>query len=155
VHRNTVRIPHLLRVGAIGALVATVVNASIYASGRAADVAYVITRDGSGAQSVHLRDVVSLSLISFAIGLVAAVIAVRLGRGLRALAALGAVLAVISTWSDFTIDGNGAAKVTLASMHLVVGIAYVASLRLAPRDVRVTHPSTLPGTRPVEAIAAA
>jgi hypothetical protein len=65
---------------------------------------------------------------------------------------------VISTWSDFTIDGNGAAKVTLASMHLVVGVAYVASLRFAQRGVGATypstHPSTLSGTPTVDAIAA-
>jgi hypothetical protein len=155
VHTNTVRIRQLLRVGALGAVIATVVNAAIYATGRAAGVAYVVTRDSGGTQSVHLRDVVSLSLMSFAVGLLAALVAARVGRGLRVLAVLGAALAVVSTWSDFTIDGNGAAKLTLASMHLVVGIVYVASVRLARRDVRTTHPSTLPVARPAEAIAAA
>jgi hypothetical protein len=121
----------LLVVGAAGAVAATAVNACIYGAGRAADVAYVITQSSSAPERVGLGEVVSLSLMSFAVGLVAAAVALRFGRpSLRALQILGAVLAVVSTWGDFTIDGTAAATATLALMHIVVGVAYVTSLEI-------------------------
>ena len=94
----------LLASGAVGAVVATTVNIAIYGTGRLAGVDYIITET----TRVRVPDVVILSLMSFAIGLVAAAVAVRWDRGLRALQVVGAVLAVISTWGDFTIDGSGA-----------------------------------------------
>ena len=79
---------------------------------------------------------VSFSLQTFAVGLVAALIASRLRRpSLRSLQVLGGVVAVASMAMDVPIDASPAAKATLAVMHLVVGAAYVASLQLARRPV--------------------
>jgi hypothetical protein len=179
------RIRRLLALGAVGAAVATVVNALIYAFGRAADVDYVVTRSGERVERVALVDVVSLSLMSFAVGFIAVAVAVwcrRRGSGaeriggrrwpvrrgdpasavrgfaeeraetktlrqpafdfplnsLRAFQVVGGLLAVISTYGDFFIDGTTAAKATLALMHIVVGAAYITSLQAA-RSASVTR----------------
>jgi hypothetical protein len=106
----------------------------------------------SGPQNVQLKDVVSLSVMSFALGIVAVAAATKLRRpSLRTMQILGAVLAVVSTWGDFTIDGTVAAKATLAPMHFVVGAAFIAVLRVAesrrteaPSDARVVVAAAQP-----------
>jgi hypothetical protein len=131
----------LLVVGATGAVVATAANALIYGAGRAADIAYVVSKTAQGTERVRLADVVSLSLMSFAVGIIAAVCARRFRRpSVRTLQIVGGVLAVVSTWGDFVIDGTAAAKATLAVMHIVVGVAYIVSLQVA--STRRTHVST-------------
>ncbi len=126
------RIRHLFVLGAAGAVAATLVNAAIYAVGRAADVTYLVTVTSNGPQNVRLQDVVSLSLMSFVLGIIAAAVATKLRRpSLRTMQIVGAVLAVVSIWGDFTIDGTVAAKATLAVMHIVVGIAYISVLAVA------------------------
>jgi hypothetical protein len=131
---------HLLRAGAVGAVAATLVNAALFGAGRAADLAYVVHQ--SSTDRIRLVHVVSFSLETFAVGLVAAVVAARLGRSLRALQILGAVVAVLSTGMDVSIDATLPAKLTLACMHLVVGLAYVASLQV----VRSARTELSPGT---------
>jgi hypothetical protein len=134
------RRPDLLVVGAIGAALATAVNVAIYGIGRAAGIAYVVT----ATSRVRVPDVVILSLVSFAVGLAAAAVAVRIDRrGLRVLQVVGAVLAVVSTWGDFSIDGTRSATLTLALMHLVVGIAYVATLEVVRSRAQRSTPSSL------------
>jgi hypothetical protein len=124
------RVRHLLTVGAVAGVAATVVNATVYGLGRAAGVDYVAQRDASGVDRIQLQHVVSLSVISFVVGLAAAAVVVKLHRrGLRALQVVGVVLAVATTYADFGIDGSAAAKVTLMLMHLVVGAAYVVALQ--------------------------
>ena len=126
------RIRQLFVLGAAGAVAATLVNSVIYAAGRAGDVAYLVHVTSSGPQNVQLKDVVSLTLTSFAVGILVAAAAAKLRRpSLRTMQVVGAVLAVVSTWGDFTIDGTVAAKVTLGVMHFVVGAAYIAVLRVA------------------------
>jgi hypothetical protein len=125
------RIRRLLVVGGIGAAATALTNAVIFGVGRAAGVEYVITTTSKGAQSVHLADVSSLSLISFAIGVAAAVVATWWKRpSLRALQVVGGIVAVVSTYGDFTIDGRAAATALLASMHIVAGAVYIASLQI-------------------------
>jgi hypothetical protein len=137
------RVRQLLTVGAVAGVAATVVNATVYGLGRAAGVDYVAQRDASGIDRIQLQHVVSLSVISFVIGLAAAAVVVKLRRrGLRALQVLGVVLAVATTYGDFGIDGSAAAKVTLILMHLVVGAAYVVTLqRVRPVAETVAAPA--------------
>ncbi len=124
------RIRRLLAVGAVAGVAATVVNATVYGLGRAAGVDYVAKSDAGGVDRIQLQHVMSLSVMSFVVGLAAAAVVVkRRRRGLRTLQVLGAVLAVATTYGDFGIDGSTAAKVTLIAMHLVVGAAYVATLQ--------------------------
>jgi hypothetical protein len=146
------RIRRLLVVGGVGAVAAALTNAVIYGVGRTAGVEYVITQASKGTESVHLVDVLSLSLISFAIGLAAAVVATWWKRpSLRALQIVGGIVAVVSTYGDFTIDGTAAATVLLASMHIIAGVFYIASLQIArsrtttrsavASSARDTHPA--------------
>jgi hypothetical protein len=51
--------------------------------------------------------------------------------GYRALQVVGAVIAVASIAMDLPIDGSPAAKLLLASMHLVTGAGYVVALEVA------------------------
>lgn len=123
---STVRIPRLLGLGAGGAVAATVVNAAIFGVGRAADVSYLV--DG---EPIELQHVVSLTLMGLAVGFVAAAVVARFRpTGLRALAVLGGVLGVLTMAMDLSVD-SAAAAISLASMHLVTGAAYVLSLRAA------------------------
>jgi hypothetical protein len=144
----------LLVVGATGAIAATAANVLIYGAGRAADVAYIVSTTSQGNERVRLADVVSLSLMSFAVGIIAAVVARRFRRpSVRTLQVVGAVLAVVTTWGDFVIDGTPAAKATLAVMHIVVGVAYIISLQAA--STRRTHvPSETALVRTLEPVAA-
>jgi hypothetical protein len=119
----------LLKVGAVAAVTATVVNAVVYSVGNAAGVDYIAEQKASGPVWIKLQHVVSLSLIAFAIGLAAAVVVTALRRrGLRALQVVGAVLGVATVAMDFGIDASAAAKITLGAMHLVVGASYVAAV---------------------------
>ena len=121
------RSPRLLVVGGVGAAIGTAVNLAIYGIGRVAGVAYIVTETSR----VRAPDVVLLSAGSFAVGLAAASVASRWGRrGLRRLQVVGAMLAVVSTWGDFSIEGTRAATATLVLMHLVIGVAYVSSLEV-------------------------
>ncbi|HEX3542324.1 MAG TPA: DUF6069 family protein [Acidimicrobiales bacterium] len=120
----------LLTVGAAAVSAATATNAVLYAAARAAGVNYTLTQ-GSTTGLIHLHDVVSLSVFTFAVGLAAAAAARPLGRpSLRALQILGAVIAVASISMDVSVHGAATARVSLAAMHLVVGAAYVAALRM-------------------------
>jgi hypothetical protein len=139
-------VQRLFAVGAVGAVAALAVNALIYGVGRAADVVYVITEKSNGTvERVGLGEIVSITFMTFVVGLVAAAVAVRWGRpSLRALQILGGVLAVGTALGDFTIDGSRSAMLTLALMHFVVGIAYIATLevvRTAPTSPVTTSPS--------------
>jgi hypothetical protein len=148
------RIRQLFVLGAAGAVAATLVNSVIYAAGRAADVAYLVDVTSSGPQNVLLKDVVSLSLMSFAVGISAAAVATKLRRpSLRTMQIIGAVLAVVSTWGDFTIDGSVAAKATLGVMHFVVGAAYIWVLHVVQsrRPATATETSAVLTAQPVAA----
>jgi len=123
---TTVRIPRLLGLGAGGAVAAMVVNAAIFGVGRAADVNYLV--DG---EPIELQHILSLTLMSLAVGFVAAAVVAHFRpTGLRALAILGGVLGVLTMAMDLSVDSTVAA-ISLASMHLVTGAAYMFSLRAA------------------------
>ena len=123
----------LLAVGSVAAVAGTSINAAVYGIARAAGVSFVVSGQKPGADHVLLQHVLSLSLFSFAAGIVAALVVARLRRpSLRALQVLGGALAVISTVMDLQIE-SAIGAVTLASMHLVVGASYVVGLGLAQR----------------------
>jgi hypothetical protein len=146
----------LLGLGAVAGVAATVVNAVVYVVGNAAGVDYIAEEKASGPVFVQLRHVVSLSLISFAIGLAAAVVVTVLRRrGLRSLQVVGAVLGVATIAMDFGIDASAAAKITLGAMHLVVAAAYVAAVQaVRTQRAAVEAPATLTPA-PVAAVAVA
>ena len=125
---TTIRIRPLLTTGAVAAAATAVVNAAVFGLGRAAGVDYVV----DATTTVGVADVVSFTLMCFAVGLVAAAVARGLQRpDVRVLQVVAAVIAVASVAMDVPIDGSPAAKLLLASMHLITGAGYVAALEIA------------------------
>jgi Family of unknown function (DUF6069) len=144
---STVGARRLLGLGVIAAIGAASVNAAIYGIGRAAGLSFVASTTSSGPQHVLLQHVVSFTFMTFAAGLVAALVADKVRRpNLRALQTVGAVIAVVSIAMDLSIDSTVATKATLALMHLVVGAAYVAALQFA-RTSRSTRTAVITATR--------
>jgi hypothetical protein len=142
------RIRRLLAAGAVGAASAAVANAVLFGIGRVADLDYVVNETAHGAERIAVTDVVGFSLMSFAVGLLTAVVATWLRRpSLLALQIVGAVVAVASMAMDAPIDASAGAKVTLAAMHLVVGLAYVVGLQF----VRSSRSASLAPALAVEA----
>jgi len=122
----------LLGSAAVAGLAAVAVNAAIYAASRAADVDFVARQAASGPDHIRLIHVVQLTVMAFAVGTVAALIVNRVRRtSLYSLLVLGTVIAVASTAMDVSIDSTVSAKLLLASMHIVTGVAYVVALRTA------------------------
>jgi hypothetical protein len=147
---SAVGVRSILGLGAAAAAGAALVNAGIYGIGRASGLSFVASTTSAGPQHIMLQHVVSFTLMTFAIGLAAAIVADKLRRpGFRALQIVGAVIAVVSITMDLSIDSTIVAKATLALMHLVVGAAYVGALEIArsSRSARVigtpaTHADT-------------
>ena len=118
--------------GAAAAVTGTAVNTAIFGIGRAAGVDYVAATTRQGPQLIHVQHVVSLSLMSFAVGLAVTAIATGVGRpSVRVIQILATVVAVLSVGMDVGIDSTLSAKTSLAAMHLVMGLVFVACLRLA------------------------
>jgi hypothetical protein len=133
---TTIRIRPLLAAGAVGAAASALVNASIFGLGRAAGVDFVV----DSSTRVAVTDVVSFTLMCFAVGVLAAVVARWLRRpGYRALQVVAAAVAVVSVAMDIPIDASPTAKVLLATMHLVTGAAYVTTLEVAHRRSHVAR----------------
>src|SRR5690348_8455882 len=98
------RTRRLLGVGVIAAIGAAAVNAVVYGIGRAAGLSFVASTTASGPQHILLEHVVSFTFMTFAAGLVAALIANKVRRpSLRALQIAGAVIAVVSVGMDVSI----------------------------------------------------
>jgi Family of unknown function (DUF6069) len=141
---STVGARRLLGLGAAGAAGAASVNAVIYGLGRASGLTFVASTTSSGPQHIMLQHVVSLTLMTFAVGLVAALVVDKVRRpSLRALQIVGATVAVLSISMDVSIDSTISAKATLALMHLVVGVAFVGLLERA----RASRSAYAVGTR--------
>jgi hypothetical protein len=125
--------------GAKGAGVAAVINLAIFATGRAAGVDFLVAEPGT--EHAHLLgfDIVFLTVVSFAVGILAAAAAIGLRRpSLRVMQILGGTIAVVSCWSDAVIPATAAAKVLLMVTHLVVGTVYVLTLEKVRAGVRST-----------------
>lgn len=145
---------NLLAVGGLAAVTAVAVNAAIVGLARAADVSFAYTESAdSPTKFIGWGEVLGLSLVSFAVGLVAALVAARWGRPcLRVLQILGGVVALGTIYSDVALDASTSSRVVLASMHIVVGVAYVACLHAvrssAPRPAHA-HPVLQRRSEPV------
>jgi hypothetical protein len=136
---SPVKTRHLLGIGVIAAVGAATVNAAIYGIGRAADLSFVASTTASGPEHILLQHVVSFTFMTFAVGLVVAAIADKVRRpSLHALQLVGATVAVVSIAMDVPIDSSVTAKATLALMHIVAGVAYVAALQIV-RTARVVR----------------
>jgi len=120
--------------GLVGAAVAAVVNLVVFALGRAADVPFVVTGNGSTTQ-IGAGPVAFVSVLSLLVGTVFAVLLARRGSRARRLAqAIGAAVALVSIAGPATQADEASTAVLLAAMHVIAGVVYVAAVEVAARQ---------------------
>lgn len=120
----------LLQRVAAGAAVATIVNAALWAGGRAADVSFSVSPPlGDTATQVGVVLVVLTTLLMFAIGSgLLALAARRSRRWVRAVLVAAVLLAVVSAaGGPMPAADDLATGVLLAAMHLVTGAAFLVT----------------------------
>jgi Family of unknown function (DUF6069) len=125
----------LLQGAAAGAAVATLVNAALWAGGRAVDVSFLVS-SAVGDIQVGIVLVVLTTLLMFAIGSgLLALAARRSRRWVRAVLVAAAVFAVVSAGVPLSAAYDTAAGVLLAAMHLVTGATFlVTASRAVPEE---------------------
>jgi hypothetical protein len=149
---SPVRTRRLIATTATGGLVAAGANLVLFGLGRAAGLDFVVERAAAHGV-IRAIDVVSLTLMAFALGTVIAAAANLLHRpSLRTIEIVAAVLAVVSVEMDLPIEASIPARCTLATMHLLAGAAYVASVRRARSTTTVERPT--PAVRTAQPVAA-
>jgi hypothetical protein len=119
----------LLQGAAAGAAVATLVNAALWAGGRAADVSFLVNPwPGDTATQVGIVLVVLTTLLTFAVGSgLLALAARRSRRWVRAVLVAAALVAVVSAGAPPSAAHDTATGVLLAAMHLVTGAAFLVT----------------------------
>jgi hypothetical protein len=132
---DTTRSRSLRREAAIGAAAAAAANAAIWATGRAADVSFLVTPlIGKVAIQVGIVAVVLTTLIAFAVGMgLFALAARRSDRWARAVLGAGVLFAVVSTAGPLSTAEDAATGVLLATMHLLTGAAFAITASRARR----------------------
>ena len=132
------------KAGLLGALLTAAVNFAIYEAGRLSGVRFGLHSDGFAAE-VGAAQVITTSLVTFALGTALAVLVGRRGIWqLRALQALGVAAAVVTAGAPLSMAEGSASKLLLLLMHLVAGMAYVAVLEIVNRSgSKVDQPERL------------
>jgi Family of unknown function (DUF6069) len=122
----------LLQGSAVGAAAATLVNAALWAGGRAADVSFTVS--SAFMTQVGIVSVVLTTLIAFAFGSgLLALAARRSRRWVRAVLVAAAVFAVVSAGAPLSAAQDIATGVLLATMHLVTGgVFLITAWRVIP-----------------------
>jgi hypothetical protein len=114
----------LLQGAAAGAVIATFVNAALWACGRAADVSFTVS--SAFMTHVGIVPVVLTTLLAFAVGASLLALAGRRSRRwVRAVLVAAALVAVVSVGAPLSAAQDTATGVLLAAMHLVTGIAFL------------------------------
>jgi hypothetical protein len=122
----------LLKGSAAGAATATLVNAALWAVGRAAGVSFAVS--SPFVTQVGIVLVVLTTLLAFAVGSGLLALAVRRSRGwVRAVLVAAALVAVVSAGAPLSVAQDTATGVLLATMHLVAGAAFlITAWRVVP-----------------------
>jgi hypothetical protein len=123
----------LLRGSAVGAAAATLINAALWAGGRAADVSFAVS--SAFMTQVGIVSIVLTTLLAFAVGSgLLALAARRSRRWVRAVLIAAGVFAVASAGAPLSAAQDTATGVLLAAMHLVTGGAFLLTAwRVIPR----------------------
>jgi Family of unknown function (DUF6069) len=116
----------LLQGSAAGAAAATLVNAALWAGGRAAEVSFTVS--SAFMTQVGIVSVVLTTLLAFAVGSgLLALAARRSRRWVRAVLIAAALVAVVSAGAPLSAAQDTATGVLLATMHLVTGAAFLVT----------------------------
>jgi hypothetical protein len=123
----------LLWGSAVGAVAATLINAALWAGGRAADVTFAVS--SAFMTQVGIVSIVLTTVIAFAVGSgLLALAARRSRRWVRAVLTAAAVFAVVSAGAPLYAAQDTATGVLLATMHLVTGgVFLITAWRVIPR----------------------
>jgi len=122
-----------LRIGRTAALTtaaATATNLIVFSLARSRDVNFRFPAPGSTrAQTVDSAAVVLVTFAMMLVGWAAVALAARHHRpSLTTIAIIGAVVALASCAAPLTIDAGSSVKLTLASLHLIAGLCYLAGI---------------------------
>ena len=118
----------LLQGSAAGAAAATLINAALWAGGRAADVPFMVS--SAFMTQVGLVPIVLTTLIAFAVGSGLLALAVRRSRRwVRAVLVSAALVAVVSAGAPLGAAQDTATGVLLATMHLATGATFLITAR--------------------------
>jgi hypothetical protein len=122
----------LLQRSAAGAATATLINATLWAGGRAADVSFAVS--SAFMTQVGIVAIVLTTLLAFAVGSgLLALAARRSRRWVRAVLVAAALVTVVSAAAPLALAHDTATGVLLATMHLVTGAAFlVTAWRVVP-----------------------
>ena len=122
----------LLQRSAAGAAAAAVMNAALWAGGRAADVSFTVS--SPLVTQVGIVLVVLTTLLAFAVGSGLLALAVRRSRRwVRAVLIAAALVAVVSAGAPLAAAQDTTSGVLLATMHLVTGAAFlITAWRVIP-----------------------
>jgi len=125
----------LLRTAGSTVLIATVAGLAILGIAAAAGVDFRVRPPGSDAvMDINAVAVAVTIILTTALGWAVVALARRVGRpSLRAIGVIAAVFAVISVTMPLGAEGDAAARLVLASLHLVTGAIFVAGVELLRR----------------------
>jgi hypothetical protein len=116
----------LLQGSAAGATAATLINATLWAGGRAAGVSFTVS--SAFMTQVGIAAVILTTLLAFAVGSGLLALAVRRSRRwVRAVLAAAALVASVSAAAPLAAAQDTATGVLLATMHLVTGTAFLVT----------------------------
>ena len=114
----------LLPASVAGAAAAAIVNAALWAAGRAAEVSFMVS--SAVMTQVGVVMIVLTTLLAFAVGSgLLALAARRSRRWVRAVVVAAALVAVVSASAPLSVAQDTATGVLLATMHLVTGAAFL------------------------------
>lgn len=121
----------VLRIGATVALASTILNLLILTVARAADTELLVRQPGAAeAMQISAGAVVTMTLAAVILGTLALLVARRWGaRGWRVLARAGLAIGLITVVMPLSVDADSATRLTLASMHIVVGVVWFLIVR--------------------------
>lgn len=122
----------LLQGSAAGAAAATLMNAALWAGGRAPVVSFMVS--SAFMTQVGIVSIVVTTLFAFAVGSGLLALAVRRSRRwVRAVLIAAALVAVVSAVAPLTVAQDTTTGVLLATMHLVTGAAFlITAWRVIP-----------------------
>jgi len=131
----TARSRSLLMGAAAGAAIATLVNAALWAGGRAADASFLVTLPTGDTEQVGIVEVVLKTVLAFAVGSgLLALAARRSHRWVRAVLIAAALVTVVSTGGPLSNAHDTATGVLLAAMHVVAGATFLLTASRVAAD---------------------
>ena len=128
---TTARGSLILRYFGFTVLIALVSNLAIWGIGSAAGADFGVQPPGTDTvMEINAVAVALTTIVSMSLGWALAAYSQRRGRPtLRTVAIIAAAFAVISVAQPLAAEGDTAARLVLASMHLVTGAIFVAAVQ--------------------------